>query len=82
MQGHYFIHFVQHTLHSKPLEVAEMKGREELIFVMDNDPCQTSKIAFDAVDTCGLQFLSIPLRSPDINPIENMFHNVEFALKK
>ena len=50
MQGHYFAKFVQNTLHSKLLELAEMKGREELIFVMDNDPCQTSNVAHDAVD--------------------------------
>ena len=82
MQRHYFAKFVQNTLHSKLLELAEMKGREELIFVMDNDPCQTSKVALDAVDECGLQFLSIPPRSPDINPIENVFHIVKLALKK
>ena len=82
MQGHYSANFVQNTLHSKLLELAEMKGREELIFVMDNDPCQTSKVALDAIEECGLQFLNIPPRSPDINPIENVFHIVKVSLKK
>ena len=82
MQGHYFAKYVQNTLHSKLLELAEMKGREQLIFVMDNDPCQASKVALDAVDECGLQFPSIPPRSPDINPIENVFHIIKLALKK
>ena len=73
MQGHYVAKFVQNTLHSKLIEVAKMKGREELIFVMDNGPCQTSKVALDAIEECSLQFLTIPPRSPDINPIENVF---------
>ena len=82
MQGHYFAKFVQNTLHCRLLQLAEMKGREELIFIMDNDPCQTSKVALDAIEECGLQFLNIPPRSPDINPIENVFHIVKVALKK
>ena len=61
------------TLHSKLIDLAKMKGREELIFVMDNGPCQTSKVALDAIEECSLQFLTIPPRSPDINPIENVF---------
>ena len=38
MEGHYFAKFVQKTLHRKLLKLADMKGREELVFVMDNDP--------------------------------------------
>ena len=48
---------MENNLHRKLLD---MKGREKLIFVMDNYPSQTSKVAFDAVDECGLQFLNIP----------------------
>ena len=82
MEGHYFAKFVQKTLHRKLLELADMKGREKLVFVMDNDPSQTSKVALDAVDECGIQFLNIPPTSPDINPIQNMFHNIRLALRK
>ena len=82
MQGHYFAKFLQNMLHSRLLQLAEMKGREELIFVMDNDPRQTSKVALDAIEECGLQFLNIPPRSPDINPIKNVFHIVKVALKR
>ena len=82
MDGHYFAKFVQNTLHKKLMELAELKGREELIFVMDNDPSQTSRVALDAVEDCAIQFLSIPTRSPDINPIENVFHVVRSELRK
>ena len=82
MQGHYFAKVVQNTLHSRLLELAQMKGRVDLIFVMDNDPCQTSKVALDAIEECGLKFLNSPPRSPDINPIENVFHIVKVALIK
>ena len=82
MDGHYFAKFVQNTLHKKLMELAELKGREELIFVMDNDPSQTSRVALDAVEDCAIQFLSIPPTSPDINPIENVFHVVRSELRK
>ena len=49
---------------------------------MDNDPCETSKVALDAIEECGLQFLTIPPRLSGINPIENVLHIVEVALKK
>ena len=82
MEGHYFAKFVQKTLHRKLLELADMKGREKLVFVMDNDPSQTSKVTLDAVDECRIQFLNMPPRSPDINPIENIFHNIRLVLRK
>ena len=36
----------------------------------------------ESVDECGIQFLNIPQRSPDINAIENIFHNIRLALRK
>ena len=74
MQGNYSANFVQNMLHSKLLESTEMKGRVEWIFVMDNDPCQTSKVALDVIDECSLAFLSTPPRSLDINPNKNVSH--------
>ena len=44
LEGHYFAKFVQKTLHKKLLELADMKRREKLVFVMNNDPSQTSKV--------------------------------------
>ena len=52
------------------------------LFVMDNDPCQNSKIAKAALENIGANILKIPPRSPDLNPIENSFNNVKRTLRE
>ena len=47
------------------------------LFVQDGDPSQNSKKAKDAIHAIGARKFSIPPRSPDINPIENIFHQVK-----
>ena len=56
----------------------EIAGKEEdrKIFVMDNDPSQTSAKAMDTIADMGYTMQKIPARSPDLNPIENVFHVV------
>ncbi len=49
---------------------------------MDNDPSQTSHLDLQAMEETGVHFLSIPPRSPDLNPIKNIFHLVRVALRK
>ena len=49
---------------------------------MDNDPSQTSRLDLQAMEETGVHFLSIPPRSPDLNPIKNIFHLVRVALRK
>ena len=51
------------------------------IFVMDNDPSQTSKMAMSALRNIECELHEIPPRSPDLNPIENTFHLVKKRLK-
>lgn len=51
------------------------------LFVQDGDPSQNSRKAKDAMERCSAQLLSIPPRSPDINPIENIFHLVSKKMK-
>ena len=43
---------------------------------MDNDPSQTSAKVMAAVEDMGYTMQKIPARSPDLNPIENVFHIV------
>ena len=43
------------------------------LFVQDNDPSQISAVAV---------YLKIPARSPDLNPIENIFHLVNKELRE
>ena len=52
------------------------------IFLQDGDPRQNSKIARNTLDQMGMQCHSIPARSPDLNPIENVFHLVDNVLRE
>jgi len=51
-------------------------------FLQDGDPSQNSKKAKLAMDSVGATIFSIPPRSPDINPIENVFNYVKQTLHK
>ncbi len=51
-------------------------------FVQDGDPCQNSAVARRAFKEVGALKFSIPPRSPDLNPIENLFHLVSKQLEK
>ena len=48
---------------------------------MDNDPSQRSLAAWKAIKKECCELFSIPARSPDLNPIENMFHLVKKQLE-
>ncbi len=44
---------------------------------MNNDPSQRSKAGKKAINDAGATLFEIPARSPDLNPIENLFHIVK-----
>ena len=44
------------------------------LFVVDNNPSQTSAKAKCALCHAKCKMVQIPARSPDLNPIENVFH--------
>ena len=52
------------------------------LWLQDGDPRQVSKVANDAWERLGCTHFQIPARSPDINPIENIFHLVRRQLKE
>ena len=54
---------------------------EQKWFVMDNDPSQRSKAAMKAINETGATLFAIPARSPDLNPIENLFHVTKSELE-
>ena len=78
----WFARFVHKTLHPTLIDCAISKEKEKLIFLMDNDPSQRSKLATDALHDVGAELIEIPPRSPDLNPIENIFNNVKSQLVK
>jgi transposase len=51
-------------------------------FVQDNDPSQNSRKAKDALQEVKAHQFAIPPRSPDLNPIENIFHLVSKKILK
>ena len=46
------------------------------MWLQDGDPSQNSRAAQDAMVGCQSELLKILPRSPDLNPIENIFHIV------
>ena len=64
------------------LDRAAATGKEKLLFLQDNDPSQNSGKATEALKIIGAEVLEIPPRSPDLNPIENFFHNVKRMLRQ
>ena len=49
---------------------------------MDNDPSQTSKKSLSALSDIECELHEIPPHSPDLNPIENVFHLVKKSFKR
>ena len=56
-------------------------NRYDMRYLQDGCPVQNSQIAQEILDLMGAELVSIPPRSPDLNPIENFFHMVGKALK-
>lgn len=52
------------------------------IFLQDGDPSQNSKAAKVELTNLGYKIFSIPPRSPDLNPIENLFNLVDKKLQE
>ena len=75
MSGAYFSDFV--TRNSPAL--FPRRGCRKM-FVMDNDSSQTSAMAMKAVKDLGAQLFGIPSRSPELNPVGNVFHIVKSNL--
>lgn len=79
LDGHYFKDLVEREF-GNMFEKAN-KGDSKL-WIQDGDPSQNSALARCSWLALGAQLLSIPPRSPDINPIENFFKLVKDRLTK
>ena len=82
MNGPWFAKFVQATLQKVLMDCAVLKRKEKLLLVMDNDPSQRSMVAKDALQGIDAELVEISARSPDLNPIENIFHNIKHCLRE
>ena len=77
LNGQSFANFVREHFPRLFTTCSNPKGK---LFVQDGDPSQNSRRAKDAIHAIGARKFNIPPRSPDINPIENIFHQVKRKL--
>ena len=57
-------------------------GKNSRYWLQDGDPSQNSAKARQSLDSLNTSLVSIPPRSPDLNPIENIFSIVKKELKQ
>ena len=78
MNGNFFAEFIgKHFI--VVLQSSDVENDRRL-FLMDNDPSQTSKAVRKAMEKIEAEFHNIPARSLDLNSIENVFHLVKKSL--
>ena len=79
MTGFYFKDYISRKF---PVLFQKADKLQSKLWIQDGCPCQNSKAAKLAMSESGASLLSIPPRSPDINPIENLFHLVRRELDR
>ena len=77
MNGNYFEGFVNRNFDM----ISQKCNHKSRIFVQDGDPSQNCKPALAAIKSCNFTLQKNPARSPDLNPIENVFNLVKNDLK-
>ena len=63
-----------------PEILRKSKKGHSCLFIQERDSRQNSAKAWKAIASTGAKLLAIPPRSPDLNPIENVFHLVRKRL--
>jgi hypothetical protein len=79
LDGRYFANFIDENFESM-FGTADKSLKR--LWLQDGDPSQNSAMARAAMDRANCELLEIPPRSPDLNPIENIFKLVSDALRK
>ena len=59
----------------------QSKFAESHRFQQDNDPKHTSRLAKDYMEQQGINWWKTPLESPDLNPIELVWHELKHFLR-
>ena len=76
LDGAFFASFIEREFPT----IFKASKKTTTTFLQDGDPSQNSAAAMNSLYKCGYNLRSIPPRSPDINPIENIFHLVRKKL--
>lgn len=71
INGEMFQKFVRKYFRRTFRRSANPRGK---LFLQDGDPSQNSRLAMKAFEKIGARVFRIPPRSPDMNPIENVFN--------
>lgn len=78
LNGDEFHHYAQEHFD----EILKKTGKGTRLFLQDNDPSQNCKQVKALLKRNKIKQLTIPPRSPDLNPIENVFHLLKMKLRK
>ena len=82
MSGTTFDSFVRNNF-NEIFKRCDKKSKDVHIWLQDGEKCQNSKAAKDTMEEVEANVIQkIPPRSPDINPIENVFNIVKKELKE
>lgn len=81
LNGEFFANFIR-THFNLTFGKAGPKVMGQRLFVMDNDPSQTSCKAMSALSDIEATLHRIPSRTQDLNPPENVFHIVKKRLEQ
>lgn len=79
LNGEMFSNFILEQFPQAFQNSANPRGK---LFLQDGDPSQNSKKSKEALEQIGAKKFSIPARSPDMNPIENVFNYTKERLRK
>jgi len=78
MNAELYVNILESTL----LPFIEEVYPESHKFMQDNDPKHTSNRAVEFMEEKGVNWWRTPAESPDLNPIENMWHELKEFIRR